>query len=398
MKTILLSCFAISPYRGSEAICAWKTAYYLSKKYKVLVLTRENNKDEINNFFSFNSSINNLSFLYCESKFFYELYKLNGHFYFLYYKAWQKKAFKYLKNNNVLDSIDIIQHISLGDFREPGYLWKLKKKFIFGPVGGAQVTPKCFNNELKRHKLNEFLRKIINNFSIITIRYRKAMRNTQCIFTANYETEMFLKKKYNNKIITITENGVDIIKENKLKSFNKQLKFLWCGRLIYRKGLIYILKVIYSVDKSIIFNIYGEGPEKTKLLNFIKNNNLYNVKIKDPLPYAELQKIYNDYDVFLFPSLRETTGTVLLEAMAHKLPILTCDAFGAKVVIKNKELLVNVNQDSTTVFDDFCNYIKGLIENKYNLNKISEENFDFCMTQLSWVSKIENFEKVYEEK
>jgi len=40
------------------------------------------------------------------------------------------------------------------------------------------------------------------------------------------------------------------------------------------------------------------------------------------LSYEKMQEMYNKADVFVFPSLRETTGTVIVEAMAHSLPVI----------------------------------------------------------------------------
>ena len=46
------------------------------------------------------------------------------------------------------------------------------------------------------------------------------------------------------------------------------------------------------------------------------------------IPYMEMEKEYADADVFIMPSIRETTGTVLLEAMSKGIPVITINKFG----------------------------------------------------------------------
>jgi glycosyltransferase involved in cell wall biosynthesis len=52
-----------------------------------------------------------------------------------------------------------------------------------------------------------------------------------------------------------------------------------------------------------------------------------------PIPYAELHRIYDRCNAFLFTSLHDTSGNVLLEAMAHGLPIVTLDHHGAAEIV-----------------------------------------------------------------
>ena len=46
------------------------------------------------------------------------------------------------------------------------------------------------------------------------------------------------------------------------------------------------------------------------------------------IPYMEMEKEYACADVFIMPSIRETTGTVLLEAMSKGIPVITINKFG----------------------------------------------------------------------
>jgi glycosyltransferase involved in cell wall biosynthesis len=49
------------------------------------------------------------------------------------------------------------------------------------------------------------------------------------------------------------------------------------------------------------------------------------VKVVGPLEKEQTQKLYRDADIFVFPSLTESFGFPLVEAMAHGLPIVAAD-------------------------------------------------------------------------
>lgn len=57
------------------------------------------------------------------------------------------------------------------------------------------------------------------------------------------------------------------------------------------------------------------------------------VSFVDRVKYAEMDTWYEWADIFLFPSLREATGTSILEAMSYGLPVIAMDLHGARLVL-----------------------------------------------------------------
>ena len=53
------------------------------------------------------------------------------------------------------------------------------------------------------------------------------------------------------------------------------------------------------------------------------------------LPQAELLSVYSTHDIFLFPSLRDSGGMVVLEAMAQGLPIVCLKLGGPAKIVKD---------------------------------------------------------------
>jgi glycosyltransferase involved in cell wall biosynthesis len=94
------------------------------------------------------------------------------------------------------------------------------------------------------------------------------------------------------------------------------------GRLVYYKGLEYLIRAMNSVDASLL--IVGDGPLRRQLEAEAGGNSVIRSRVhfvgyvKDPTPY------YHACDVFALPSTErsEGFGMVQLEAMACAKPVV----------------------------------------------------------------------------
>src|SRR5262249_54345428 len=68
------------------------------------------------------------------------------------------------------------------------------------------------------------------------------------------------------------------------------------------------------------------------------------------LSWEEMRAVYRRADGFVFTSLRDTFGTVILEAMAHALPVIALDHQGVAMHVPDKAALkVSVTNPTDTV-------------------------------------------------
>ncbi len=113
--------------------------------------------------------------------------------------------------------------------------------------------------------------------------------------------------------------------------------FLAAGRMIYRKGFAFLLDALERVpeDSNYKFQIVGGGPELNRLRARGESSEKLSkhVSFSGVVSYETMKQKYQSADVFVMPSIRETTGTVLMEAMANGLPIITINKFGGSVLL-----------------------------------------------------------------
>lgn len=399
---ILLSSYSINPYKGSEDAVGWNWLLQVAKHYnkpndKVYVITKKfNEKDTIKGIKEY--ELDNVKLIIVDVpnclNWFREKHSMFHH---MYYMLWQNEAYKWAKNSKI--KFDIIHHVTMGDFRITGKMYKFKDSYtIFGPVGGGQVTPKS----LKCYESNKFyekFRQIVNNATMFLPSYGKNIKRFNAVYAVNAETAEILQKSSGRKIELLTDVALtDNLKNlhiNKRQD-NSIPRIIFVGRLIEKKGIIFLLDIIKALpfDLPFALEIYGNGPLKGQIKTQIIQNNLSDkVCLKGTLPYAEIYSVYKSADIFVLPSLRETGGTVLTEAMAHKLPICSLDMSISKTLSKNKcGLFTNVNQSKEEIINEFANNIAVLIKNPDLRRQLGENGYHYANNELTWDKK---FETVY---
>lgn len=148
-------------------------------------------------------------------------------------------------------------------------------------------------------------------------------------------------KKIDEKNILVINNGVDLNKFNSpARPFPNRNKFklLSVGSLIERKGHILVLEVLgeLSGKLSVEYNIVGDGPERTRLEQLVKEKGLSKiVKFHGSRPPNKIPKFMKESDLFVLPSWDEGFGVVYLEAMASGLPVIGCKGQGIEDVIQD---------------------------------------------------------------
>lgn len=398
---ILYIAFACNPYVGSEAFCGWSWPLAMRKYCEVYVVTRRENKNGIEKYLG-EHKINDIKFFYYDIPDAINIYYKSGKMYMPYSVLWQNTSFGFIKKLHEKYNFDYIHQVTLGDFRLINPAWKLNCKFIFGPVGGAQLTPKSLKSYIgddnKSEKRREWINKMIKAWPL----YRKALNQAHLIFAANPETQAYLQECVDEpeKCRLLTENGVnaDQIHGIPEKKEHDKVMLLWSGRMIKRKGLDFLIDVIKQVDtnRPFVLKLVGDGPEKEKLVAKVKKLGLESkVEFVGQVPYTEMQWLYQTSDIFVFPSLRETTGTVLFEAMANGLPIVTFDQNGAALLVDDScGFRINVKQNISNIKHDFTMALKKLIDDPIKSKKMGFNAYRCVNNTYTWGKKCE---KVYDK-
>lgn len=399
---ILYIAFACNPYIGSEAQCGWAWPVTMRKYADVSVVTRRGNKSDIEKYMR-EHQITDIQVYYHDIPDVINPYYKTGNLYIPYYFLWQKTSFKFIRELHKKNRYEYIHHVTLGDFRLISPAWKLNTRFIFGPVGGAQLTPESLRSYTLADQKTERKREWINRITISMYQYKKAINHAWLVLAANGETQKYLQKimKRPYQCRLLTENGVtqEQIHEYPMRTNGDAVVLLWAGRMINRKGLGLLLDVLNLVktQNNYRLKLVGDGPEKEKLINQSKRLGIdKKIDFVGAVSYNEMQKLYLTSDIFIFPSLRETTGTVLFEAMASGLPIVTFDQNGAALLVTDTcGYKVNIHQSADGIKKEFADKISRLIDSPQKRKEMGKNAYLRVMENYTWTVKCGNFFENY---
>jgi glycosyltransferase involved in cell wall biosynthesis len=99
-----------------------------------------------------------------------------------------------------------------------------------------------------------------------------------------------------------------------------KLNLLFVGRINQRKGIKYLLEALRLLGKSDVhLTVCGRVVDGLELFRSFAGQ----VEVRPSVSSAELIAAYQSADLFVFPSVAEGFGQVLLEALACGLPILS---------------------------------------------------------------------------
>ncbi|MFC1866648.1 glycosyltransferase [Thermodesulfobacteriota bacterium] len=93
------------------------------------------------------------------------------------------------------------------------------------------------------------------------------------------------------------------------------------GRLIPVKGYETLIRAVAGINHDFRLLIIGDGPLKKRLGGLVSELNM-NHKVLFLGFSPQVSKILSGVDLFVLPTLGEGFGLVLLEAMAHRLPVV----------------------------------------------------------------------------
>ena len=104
--------------------------------------------------------------------------------------------------------------------------------------------------------------------------------------------------------------------------------------------------------------------------------------------HDQMMSYYYNADVFVMPSLRETGGTVLIEAMAYGLPIVAFNtSFCTQLKRRDCGIFVETNQALNEIKTDFCNALVELSRNRQLCCRLGTNGYRYVNEELTWEKK-----------
>jgi glycosyltransferase involved in cell wall biosynthesis len=276
---------------------------------------------------------------------------------YLHYIRWQRLALAEAHRLHAAQRFDVVHHVSWGTVNAPPKLWRLGIPFVWGPIGGGQAAPLVFARYLGwQGFLHEAARTARRYLLPFFPPLRHAVANSAIILATNRETVEVLRRAGASHVEWFTDGGVrtdEFIAHARERRAGDRLELVWAGRLEGRKALPLALAALACVrDVWVRLRVAGSGPLRAAYERQAVALGLTDrVQFLGSVPREQLlSEIFPNSDAFLFTSLQDSFGTIVIEAMAGGLPVITLDHQGVGTMLPEQAAIkVPVRSPASTI-------------------------------------------------
>lgn len=402
-KKVLIIAYACEPNRTSEPGVGWNFSLEISKYIDTTVITRDHKISIINENIS---PKDKRKFIY------YNLPKIvlkfkkylpfGAQIHFFLWQIFSYFHIRKLIKDKKLD-IDIIHQLNFATswINPPSFL--LKKKYIWGPVGGGDLIPFNF---MKKLKFSAFFREFayfsLNKISRISPFNFLLRKNISAII---FRTKSLEKNyiKLNPHIIraTISETANMDIPSNYRIKVNKYINAICVGRMTYWKNFLIAVKAFHMFLENGgegKLNLCGNGPELNSIKQYVNKFNLQdNIIIHGFLKNKKVKEMMLNSNLLIHPSFREGGSWSIMEAMNYGLPVICLNTSGPKDMVSDKcGILLNFNSEDELI-KDMSNALYKLKNNLDLFNELSNNAINRIHHEYTWEKRAKQIYEIYKK-
>ena len=404
-KTILATCYAVNPYKGSEDGMGWNFVLQIARFNNVIAITRKNNQIHIDRFMKENPNevYKNIKFLYFDLPYWMRFWKKGSFASLIYFNLWQKNIISFIKKQKI--TFDIVHNINFHNDWTPSFLHQLNKPFVWGPIGHHSKIPKQYLEKYSfKYGIKEnFTWSIKKIFWKYSTSLKTTIKNADHILCMNQNVKNVLPlkdKKYSIMPSVATEDFFKNTNDNK-EDFN----VISVGRFIPLKGFdLTILSFVEFINSLPLeerakckLTLVGTGPEKNNYIHLIQENKAENnIEIIEWMDRIALMNLYNKASVFLFPS-HEGAGMVVAEALSFGLPVICLDNDGPGEFINSACGFAIQKTNYTATISKLQEALNKLYSNEDILKDMSEKARIHYENTFTWNSKGNQLNDIYNQ-
>ena len=416
---ILISSHELHPDQGSECAVGWNICTKMAEIHDVTVLCASGPplnplayKVAVSKYFDQNPAINKLNIVFVDQPpFTLKCARINQKYFdvsdgvgnrLLFYlglDAWHRAAFHKAKSLSD-NKFNLVHQLTPITFNKPGYMWRLKIPFYWGPIGGMYKVPSIFAKWLGiKSMLFETVRTANIGFQLKFSRcFKSAAKKASMIWAVSKDEERVVKRLFGNKVSVMIDTAPPIFLQPSIREYDgrRPLNLCWSGRHAKYKALQLLLIAISFLKEpsSVLLHVLGDGPETDGWRDIAARLNVTNIKWYGHQPYQDALNIMKEMDIFVHTSIREAASSVVLEALGLGLPVICHDVCGMAVVVDDtcgiKVQCVNPEESA----QGFFRALSEIITHPDLVSKLSAGAIERA-TELSWENKVRQMSEEY---
>lgn len=335
---VLLSAYACEPNRGSEQEIGWQRALHMrAHADEVWVLTRANNRSVIEAESS--SHVPGLHFIYYDLPNW--MRKLKKHFWFLpvYFVCWQWGAYRLAAIEQEKRRFDCVYHVTLSGMLAGSLMGALGIPLIVGPIAGGERAPFRLRRSMT---LPCQVVELVRDLGIIFQRYSPlstaAFAAARRIYVTTPDSLRLVRSKWHPKTqIQLSIAICRLTPQQSERAPSTLPRFVFVGRLLHWKGVHFAIRALAEARNAVpaaTLTLIGTGPGERWLRRVAKKSGVADaVDFVGYLPRQQLLASLHNYTALVFPSLHDSGGSAVLEALQMGTPVVCLDLGGPGAMV-----------------------------------------------------------------
>jgi glycosyltransferase involved in cell wall biosynthesis len=398
---IFLSAIACNPYLGSENYVGWAAVKCLARDHDLWVVTSKRHRLDLEKAETEGLVPKNVRFILVGNGEGWRPSRRLGRL-----KDWQEyvnfsRAILPLgRQLHVTEKFDLAHHVTIATWRVASPLWRLGIPSVFGPIGGNEQFPLRLFPILSLSAARfELLRMLSNTVSKFSPSIRACMRHASHIFAANSETESLVKKLRGSsdgvsrlmQTFFSAERIQAFTSQANLKNLSGPLRLFAGGYLEGRKGgalAIHALARAKAKGVKFQYRLCSNGPEIDHLRKLAMRLGLGDeILFASPFSGEAYRTELGATHIYLLPSLRDSVGSTLMEAMlAGCVPVvadcggpghIVTEECGYKIPVSSRDRMIDDLANTIVTIDRNRKIIleKGAAAAQRITTNFTEENY-----------------------
>jgi glycosyltransferase involved in cell wall biosynthesis len=261
--------------------------------------------------------------------------KKQFHWHDAYYRLWQSSAREVFGRLCRETRFDLLHHVTYAGARFPAAIFGHGVPTIWGPVGGFESMPASLLPWAHPRELAAELARNAANLAAerLGTLHRRAARATLTVASTNETAAALSRGGVHSRLLPAIGIRLDDYPAREAPPAD-HLRLLFAGRLLYWKGIELALRALRASGTDARLTVAGDGGFRRSAEVLTGALGLRErVQFLGQVPRQQLLALYGEFDAFLFPSLHDTGGFVLLEAMATTLPPICLDCGGPALAV-----------------------------------------------------------------
>jgi len=315
---------------------------------------------------------------------------------------WQRMCLKLAQRLHALQPFDIVHQTTFHTFRIPFYCSTLGIPSVWGPIAGGESVPPGFDRWLGDAAAGERKRISLNRLNRSMPWVRSSLMRATKILVSNRSTLEFLPAAVRGKCVIVPPNALreeDLTQAPVARANGRVFEILFAGNCVHTRAMPLVFEALaMGMPLDWHLRVVGAGPA----IDFWKSEAERNgvgeqVEFTGMVSRETLREYYNEAAVFVFPGLRDSGGSALLEAMTLALPILTFDWAGpGEMVDRASAVMVDVHTPEQAVADVHAGLCR-LANQPDEARRLGQAARERALADFRWASKWRVIDQIYEE-